>query len=276
MRCRRSVLAAILFMCVPALGQPTPPAKAPEAKPGASPAPKPSTAPAADQDLKVKGDANKRYFLINPAPTAAVPAAGYRLLVVLPGGDGSDEFHPFVKNLAAQALPSGYLVAQAVAPKWSNSEDRVVWPTAKLRDDKMKFTTEEFIEAIIGDVKSKASVDPRHIFVLGWSSGGPPCYAATLKNGTPITGAFVAMSVFKPDQLPDLSNAKGKAFYILHSPEDFINMSFPEAARDKLGAKGGKTKLETYQGGHGWHGDVFGNIRKGITWLESQSKAPTK
>jgi len=27
-------------------------------------------------------------------------------------------------------------------------------------------------------------------------------------------------------------------------------------------------KLVTYEGGHGWHGDVFGHIRKGIEWMQ--------
>ena len=78
------------------------------------------------------------------------------------------------------------------------------------------------------------------------------------------------MSVFKPDQLPDLKRAKDKLYYILHSPEDKIPIRFAEAARDQLAEAGAKTKLQTYEGGHGWHGDVYGNIRAGIEWLEQQ------
>ena len=85
-----------------------------------------------------------------------------------------------------------------------------------------------------------------------------------------MTGSFVAMSVFKPDQLATIANAKGRAYYILHSPEDFIAMSFPERARDELARHGATTKLVTYAGGHGWHGDVFGMIRDGVAWLEEQ------
>jgi hypothetical protein len=33
-------------------------------------------------------------------------------------------------------------------------------------------------------------------------------------------------------------------------------------------------KLQTYPGGHGWHGDPQQMIRAGVTWLESQSKTP--
>jgi predicted esterase len=206
-------------------------------------------------------------------PSGTAPAGGYKLLIVLPGGDGSEEFRPFVSNMAKQALPPGYIVAQAVAPAWSKSEDRVVWPTEKLKGTPApKFTTEQFVEEIIADVKAKHAIDAKFVYMLGWSSGGPPCYSMALKQGSPVTGAFVAMSVFKPETLPALDAAKGKAFYIYHSPQDFIRMNFPEAARDKLAAKGARTTLATYEGGHGWHGDVFADIRKGVQWLETNAE----
>lgn len=224
------------------------------------------------EDLRLEDDQNQRYFLIGPEEETKPPADGYHLLVVLPGGDGGADFHPFVKRIFDNALPEGYILAQAVAPRWSDDKNRVVWPTKKLRGKKMKFPTETFITAIIEDVKGRHSIDPKHIYLLGWSSGGPPCYTIAIDRKTPVTGVFVAMSVFKPDGLPPLARAKGKSFYVLHSPQDFIHMRFPEAAVKKLAEKGAKTKLQTYSGGHGWKGDVYGNIRAGIEWLEQQAK----
>ena len=40
------------------------------------------------------------------------------------------------------------------------------------------------------------------------------------------------MSVFKPDQLPPLANAEGRAYFILHSPDDFIPIRMTHEARD--------------------------------------------
>ena len=55
-------------------------------------------------------------------------------------------------------------------------------------------------------------------------------YAAALRPRTPITGAFVAMSVYKPAEYPPVANAKGRPFYILHSPQDaMIPMNAPRA-----------------------------------------------
>ncbi len=220
------------------------------------------------QDLLAGGDVHKRYFLIGPRGPQR-PADALGLLLVLPGGDGSAEFHPFVTRIAAQATPDGYLVAQLVAPQWSPGQfEQVVWPTAGLPFDGMEFTTEAFVAAVVKDVAARYQLDEQRIFALGWSSGGPPVYAAALAPDSPLRGALVAMSVFKPDQLATLeSGAKGKAFYILHSPEDFIAMRFPESARDRLSAAGARTHLETYDGGHGWHGDVYGHIRRGLDWL---------
>lgn len=222
------------------------------------------------QDISIDGDPAKRYFLIGHSKDRPVPADGYRLLIVLPGGDGGEDFQAFVKRIHKNALPDGYVVAQAVAPRWSEDENRIVWPTRGLPDAAMKFSTEEFIEVIVSDVKTRCPVDSRYVFALGWSSGGPAVYASTMQQETSLTGAFVAMSVFRPDELPPAANARGRAFYLLHSPQDFIQMRFPEAARDALRGAGAAVELQTYEGGHGWRGDVFGNIRRGVEWLEKQ------
>ena len=221
------------------------------------------------QDLRAGGEEKMRFFLIGPMQ-AETPKEGYRLLLVLPGGDGGEDFRTFVTNMLPNALPENYIIAQLVAPRWQEGEQPIIWPTQKTRLPKMKFTTEQFIDAVIDDVKKLHTIDEKHIYALGWSSGGPPVYFAAMRPATPITGAFVAMSVFKPGELPPAKNLDGRAFYILHSPTDFIQMRFPQAARTMLEKAGAKTHLQTYEGGHGWHGDPFGMIRAGIDWLEQQ------
>ena len=217
----------------------------------------------------VGGDPLRRYVL--HGATSAAPPEGFRLLVVLPGGDGSLDFRPFVSEIAQQALPPGYLVAQAVAPAWSDDPERVVWPTRGLEGKRAGYESEAMVAALVAEIGREQRLDSRHIYLLGWSSGGPPCYAAALAKDSPVRGALVAMSVFKPEQLGSLSGAKKRAFYVLHSPEDFISMSFPERAVKDLEKAGARTTLVTYAGGHGWHGDPFGQIRAGVRWLEENS-----
>jgi predicted esterase len=240
--------------------------------PQTQPAIAPTTQPEViARDLRAGNDEHKRYFLIGPRSLERPPEGGFKLLLVLPGGDGSADFQPFVQRIFENSLPEGYVVAQLVAPKWSDEQaERLVWPTKSRPLKGMKFSTEEFIDSVINDVGKQCKINPQFVFTLSWSSGGPAAYTASLTDNSRITGSFVAMSVFKPDQLPDLKKGNGKAYYILHSPQDRIPMRFAEAARDRLAEAGATTKLQTYEGGHGWHGDVFGNIRAGIKWLEQQ------
>ena len=105
------------------------------------------------------------------------------------------------RRIHKNVLNDRWLIAQAVAPKWDENQfNQVVWPTEALRYPAAKFTTEEFIRDIIADVRKREKIDPRRVILLGWSSGGPPCYAMATRKDTPVTGAFIAMSVFRPDR----------------------------------------------------------------------------
>ncbi len=76
--------------------------------------------------------------------------------------------------------------------------------------------------AVLKDVQSQHSVASNGLFTLSWSSGGPAAYAVSLNARCQIAGSFVAMSVFKPEQLPDLGATRGKSYHLLQSPKDFI------------------------------------------------------
>ncbi len=180
-------------------------------------------------------------------------------------------FESFVKRIHKNALPDGYLIAEPIAPLWVKDQ-AFTWPTEKGQVPKAKFLTQEFVSAMIDDIAKNEKLDPARCFVLGWSSGGPAAYVLALEEKR-IGGAFVAMSVFKPDQLPSLDGADGKAFYIYHSPDDQVCP--PQMAKDaqtELKAKGAKVELASYPGGHGWRGNVFGDIQSGIKWLEANGR----
>jgi predicted esterase len=218
------------------------------------------------QDLRAGKDEKKRYFLIGPSKGAKAPEGGYGLVVVLTGGDGSADFHPFVKRIYKHAIPEGYLAAQPVAVKWSYED--VTWPTDKSRVKGMTFTTEEFVAAVIDDVAARHTIDPTRVFTLSWSSGGPAAYAVSLTNKR-VTGSLIAMSVFRPDWLPELKAAKGHAYYLYHSPDDRVcPYRMAEQAEKDLAKAGAKVKLVDYRGGHGWRGPLYQDIKAGIGWLE--------
>lgn len=228
------------------------------------------------QDLRAGGEESMR-FLLSRFAESQPPRAGYKLALVLPGGDGSAEFQAFVQRIHLNALSEEYLVAQLVAPVWSEDQaESLVWPTEKNPWPKMEFSTEEFLDAVVADVEERHPLDLAHVFVLAWSSGGPAAYAYSLHEGSRATGTFVAMSVYKPDQMASTKKAKGHAYFLLHSPEDRIPIRFAEQARDELTKHGAKVELLTYEGGHGWRGDVYGNLRRGFRFLEEEHGKPGK
>ncbi|MBI4880697.1 MAG: hypothetical protein HY812_13715 [Planctomycetes bacterium] len=139
-----------------------------------------------------------------------------------------------------------------------------------------RFTTEECVIDVVKEVQKKTKVDRARVFTLTWSSSGPAGYALSLLPKSPVTGTFVAMSLFKPEDLPSLEEAKGHPYYILHSPEDFIPIAVAEQARDELKDNKAKVELRTYEGGHGWHGDVYGTVRAGLEWLDENKAKPRK
>jgi beta-lactamase regulating signal transducer with metallopeptidase domain/predicted esterase len=236
--------------------------------------PKPEANPLADvadipsRELRAGGDADKRYLLIGPRKNAEPPPEGYGLVVIMPGGDGSADFLPFVKRIYKNALSNQYLAVQPIAVRWTTNQE-VVWPTKTNPVARMKFGTEDFVEAVIADVAKGHKLDRSRIFSLSWSSSGPAAYAASLQQPHSIKGSFVAMSVFNPKFLPPLNAAKGHAYYLYHSEQDRIcPYRMAERAKSMLSENGAHVRLETYDGGHGWRGNVYQDIRDGIEWLE--------
>ena len=216
------------------------------------------------------GDDPKKTVFVIHDPEAAAPKAGFKLLLILPGGDGSAQFNPFLTNLRRHALGADYLALQLVAPKWAEGQ-RIIWPTEESKVPGMTFSTSEFIATAIKSAGTRHKVDPKHVYTLSWSSGGPAAYDASLRVPE-LTGSFIAMSVFKPQQLPPLEKAKGHSYYLLHSPDDRVcPIRLAREAEEQLGKAGAAVKFTEYAGGHGWHGNPFAHIKTGLAWLEARN-----
>lgn len=228
------------------------------------------------QDLKTAKNERQRFFLMGPKEGAKKPKDGFGLVVVLPGGTGGEDFKGFVQNIYEEALSDDWLVAQLVSVKWTDDQT-TIWPSDKLRVPKMEFTTEEFVEAAVADVSKKHPIDRSRIFVLAWSSGGPAAYSLSLQKKKSPTGFFIAMAVFRREWMGSLDEAKGEAYFLFQSPDDEKTaFSHAEDALKTLKAEGAKVELLSYPGGHGWHGNVYGSLRQGFSWLEKNKSKPGK
>lgn len=223
------------------------------------------------RQFTVPGNPNMSYFFLGPKG-GQMPSTGCGLLVVLPGGDGGPNTHPFVKRVYKYSLPDDFVVVQPLAVRWV-PEQEVIWPTKGDDLAYAKFTTEEFVAAVIKAVQRRQRIDPDRVFLLGWSSSGPAAYAISLQKDSPIVGSYIAMSVFQPEKLGSLEQAAKHAYFIDHCPEDEIcPFQMASEAQRMLAAAGARVQLNTYTGGHGWQGDVFPRITRGIQWLQQSAR----
>ncbi len=243
------------------------------------------------QDLHVGDDLQKRYFLIGPKTEKSEPQDGYRLLVILAGADGGERQLPYIMRLFKYALPDSYLVVQPVAVVWNERQaQQIIWPTIREPWGGMRFSTEEFVESVITDVKKHYKIDSNFVFLLCWANSGPAGLEVSLHTTRQITGAMIAMSPYSPENLSSVNKrmTDGFPYYLYHSPQDTMNpLAFAQNAQRILLAKGAFVELATYIGGQGWFGDYLSDVRKGIDWLEKhhynpdlakcdQSPTPTK
>jgi predicted esterase len=225
------------------------------------------------QERQVGTNTQQKYFLIEHKGTNET-AKG--LILILPGGPGTKDFLPFCANvLTLYGIPQDFVVAELVAPEWRPDENRIVWPSISFSDPLAKFTTEEFITAVIKDVSDRRKIDARFIFTFGWSSSGHVLYSASLSNDK-VRGSLVAMSRFLPGRLGDLDRARGKSYFLYHSPDDQI-CPFAEAqlAEKTLKSYGANVKLASYPGGHGWVPNTYycDRIKEGIQWLKEMNSS---
>ncbi|QDU32643.1 Regulatory protein BlaR1 [Poriferisphaera corsica] len=228
---------------------------------------------------KITLDRNRKqsYILMDHADTSDQTKAAPRpLLLILPGGDGSEDFHFFCRRLykfAALKADPAFIAAQPIAPVWNPQQaKKVVWPNRYHKIQGVRIPTEIIIENIINDIASNHNIDRSRVIALGWSSAGPAVYDLTLQPNSPITGSFAAMSVFKPTP-QQLHYAKNKPIFIYHGSKDtLIDIDLALEAESQLKSKGANVQLKTYNGPHGWfHPGLYSNTANGLKWLFEQS-----
>ena len=223
-------------------------------------------------------DNDQRFSLVgtNPAEPGAAPGGGAaagggatkgrKLLVVIPGGDGSAAMRVFAQRLHAQALDDSWLVAQLVAPKWDAGQfETNVWPTAKTSWPGARFTSEAFADAVVSEVKGRTAIDARHVYVLAWASGGPAGYAALCRKDSPFAGGVIAMSDFATSKVESLKSAAGKRIALIHAEGDAtVPIRAAELAKEWLGRSGARVELARIRGPRGWPADALALLKEAV------------
>ncbi len=227
------------------------------------------------QERQVGTNASQKYFLIQHKATAT-STNKQGLILILPGGPGSRDFLPFCANvLTRYGFPEDFMAAELIALEWSKDENRIVWPSRIFPDKRAKFTSEEFLDAVIDDVGKSNRIDERFVFMLGWSSSGHVLYSASTSNAK-VRGSLIAMSRFLSGKSVEAEQVRGKNYWLYHSPQDRV-CAYSEAqeAENFLKEHGANVKLVSYEGGHGWVPNTFycDRIMEGILWLKEKSTA---
>jgi len=224
---------------------------------------------------------DSRYFVL-PAHEPAQDGKG-GLIVVLPGGDGSREFLPWVENGLLAQRPADCTGVMVTAVKWK-PDQQIVWPTANSRVPDMQYTTEDYVRAVVAavekelvekqQVEKQQPVDPARRVIVAWSSSGPAVWPLLVAKDSPFERGYVAMSVW-PQGLGDLQAAKGRRFFLDQSPQDQVTpFRHVRDAHTALTKAGAVVRVSVYEGGHGWNGDPIPRLREGLRWLLSDEPAP--
>lgn len=140
--------------------------------------------PLQQQTIQIGGLA-RSYTLLGP-PQREHPAP---LVIVLHGGGGSPE--SMIPRWSEQARRSGLIVA---APKGLGRNDRMgTWNASGCCGEAAARGVDDvaFIAAVIDDVSRRQSVDPRKIYVTGFSNGGMLTHRVAIALGDKIAAAAV-------------------------------------------------------------------------------------
>jgi hypothetical protein len=225
-------------------------------------------------EVRLPALAQSRYFRIDPVPGTATPKGGFGLLLVLPGGPGTADFLPWVENGVASQLPADFVTVMLTAPKWT-ADQAIVWPTTNSQVVGMQYSTEDYVRAVVADVRKAHVIDPARTALLGWSSSGPAVYELLLGETPPCSRAYIAMSVFRQLSRAQQQAAKGARILLDQSPDDRVTkFEYAERAQQQLGECGAAVRLMTYRGGHGWLDAPQARLHEGRRWLLGDEPPP--
>ena len=209
-----------------------------------------------------------------------MPAAG--LLVVLPPADGDGTLaSQFWAEVMRSVLKGRYYVAVAVAPKWANAQP-TPWPTQAMTKQVKgaTYTTETFVQDIVSDVSSVFNIDPQRVYLHGAAESGLAVYACSLTPQTPFKGFYIHDAPFRAGQLPPLTTAKGRRYFLQQSQDDKTGpLWMAEAARKMLSDKGATVKVAPYHGTGTYNfadNSRWDRLGEAITWLEAGSQPIAK
>jgi len=168
------------------------------------------------QHSLIFGGSDYQYFLSKPATSDGTNALPVLFLVHGSGGDGLD-FIQFWRDLANQ---NGIILLA---------------PTFRFGADLEKQVPELF-RALVEDAKKYSRIDPRRVYLFGYSAGGYCTFDAATLDSTYFTAAAVFAGIITPDYDGIVQQARRKtpiAMYI-GDHDQFFSLAETRRTRDLL------------------------------------------
>jgi len=172
----------------------------------------PAAVGVAEQKLQF-GGMERSYSLLAPQRGHG-PAP---LVIVLHGGGGSPD--TMITRWSEQARTSGLIV---VAPKGIGRNDRMgTWNASGCCGEAVTRGVDDvaFIAAVIDDVSRQRSVDPRRIYVTGFSNGGMLTHRVAIALGDKIAAAAVVSGALFGNETPPRTPVP---MLIMHGEQDLV------------------------------------------------------
>jgi phospholipase/carboxylesterase len=196
----------------------------------------------------------------------AVPGVQYPTVLAI-HGLGSNE-HDLIG--LAPHLPEGLLWISPRAPLVVG-RNAFEWYRVKVigrPDPEQVLSALETIDRFVDEIRSTYPVDPRKLFLLGFSQGSllSMCYALT--HPSKVAGV-IAQSGYIPSHIPlevDEPGIRNKPFLLTHGEQDtMIPVEWARASRDRLLSLGVDLSYHEFQMGHNVSLDSLEVISK---WLK--------
>jgi phospholipase/carboxylesterase len=132
------------------------------------------------------------------------------------------------------------------------------------------FTAIETVDHFIEEILAAYPIDPRKLFLLGFSQGSLLSVCYTLANPARVAGV-IAQSGYIPNGVDleiDEASLRGKPFILTHGEQDtLLPVEWARASRDRLQALGVDLEYHEFQMGHSVSMESLKVIYK---WLEKR------
>lgn len=213
-------------------------------------------------------------------PDDVRPGQRYPVLMALHGAGGSIE--TFAQLFKGNAVPQPFFFCTPEAPYGAagGREADFVWFKPETGERRrpaalQRKLANEYVLAVLEAVLKAYPVDPRRVFLMGFSQGGFLAYTVGLKNpelfaGVIPIGTWLDPTDFTPEEMKRA--AAHTRVLICHSPDDLrVAPSEARAASTFLQKYGVPHELVRYSGGHALTAEV---ARKVADWVAALPSPP--